>query len=74
MIPSDLEWCFNNSENERIELSNISKKYNFSSDRTSLVILNAQITDIGIYTIWTQNVAGKSNVLEINVDVYGMFI
>ena len=69
--PSDVQWYFQSSAENLTIPNNNTKKYMFSADQHSLTILNVQLSDVGIYRIEAENIAG-SNRAEIVLFVYGM--
>ena len=65
VLPSDIIWSFESNS------VNNSEHYSFSEDRTELTISNAQVGHGGTYSITAHNIAGQSDVLEIDFDVHG---
>ena len=71
--PSDIQWFFDDGLNGEVELTGISNKHTFSSDKAMLTINNAQIENRGIYKVISENLVGVSNLFKIKLDVYSRF-
>ena len=67
---SDIQWYFQSSVDEVVEILNTTNKYIFFPDRHSLTISDVQLSDVGTYGITAANVAG-SNHTNVTLVVYG---
>ena len=68
MIPSDIEWVFQDSSNKEIEILPTAR-YEFSEGKLSLTIHNIQEEDEGQFTLIATNVLGQDQAsIQLVVD------
>ena len=68
-----MEWYFQSTRDDFVEIFNNTNKYIFSSDQNSLTLSDVQSTDTGTYRITASNVVG-SNQKNVTLLVYGMLM
>ena len=70
MDSSDIQWYFQSSVDEIVEIFNNTNKYILFPDRHSLTISDVQLSDVGTYGITAANVAGSNHTI-VTLVVYG---
>ena len=71
--PSDIQWYFQSTRDDFVEIFNNTNRYVFSSDKNSLTISDVQSTDAGTYRITTSNIVGSIQT-DVTLVVIGMLL